>query len=391
MTAGATTGALLRTVSPQRRTQVLTVYQHLPHYRGEVFAELQATPGMDWVFAADLQSADGSIPTIPPGRFTSFSRLRNHWYGPVLWQSGLVSLVLRKRYDAVVFLGDAAYASSWLAALICRARGSKVAFWTIGWHRPETGLRRRVRLGFYRLAHTLLVYGHTGKRIGASLGYPADRMTVVGNSTSSHVVHVHEPQPLQASLPAPGGDVVTAVVRLTELKALHLLIRAAGVLRTRGRPVIVVLAGGGPESEALRSLAGSEGVDLRLLGPVYSTPALDAIYACTAVTVVPLNAGLTCIQSLSYGRPVITTDDPYQWAPESEAIRPGVTGGLYADGSVESLADVIEDWLARVRADGPAVAAACKREVAMRWTPAAQAAAISAAVSELVGAEPVSA
>lgn len=385
------TGSLLRKGPPERRTKVLTVYQHLPHYRAEVFAELQAAPGMDWEFAADLQSDDGSIPTIPPERFVALHRLRNHWLRSVLWQSGLLELVLRRRFDAVVFLGDAAYASTWLAAVVCRARGSKVLFWTIGWHRPDQGVRRWIRLAFYRIAHALLIYGHTGKRIGVSLGYPESRITVVGNSTSSHAVQSDDSAAVTEALPPLGRDVVTAVVRLNELKGLHLLIRAATLLGARGRPVVVVLAGAGPQAGALRRLAESEGVDLRLLGPVYSTAALNLIYERTSVTVVPLNAGLTCIQSLAYGRPVITTDDPYKWAPESEAIRAGVTGGLYTDGSVASLADVIEEWLTRMRADGPSIAEACKQEVELRWTPRAQAAAIAAAVSDLVGAERVSA
>lgn len=370
--------------SPDRKPQVLTVYQHLAHYRSEVFAELQDSPAMDWAFAADLQSYDASIPTIPPERMRLFHRLHNHWYRSILWQSGLVGLILRKRFDAVVFLGDAAYASTWLAAVVCRARGSKVLFWTIGWHRPDQGVRRWIRLAFYRIAHALLIYGHTGKRIGVSLGYPESRIIVVGNSTSSHAVQSDDSAASTEALPPLGRDVVTAVVRLNELKGLHLLIRAAALLSARGRPVVVVLAGAGPQAGALRRLAESKDVDLRLLGPVYSTAALNLIYERTSVTVVPLNAGLTCIQSLAYGRPVITTDDPYKWAPESEAIRAGVTGGLYTDGSVASLADVIEEWLTRVRADGPSIAEACRREVELRWTPRAQAAAITSAVAEQI-------
>lgn len=374
----------------ERRPRVLTVYQHLPHYRAEVFAELQASADADWAFAADLRSSDGSIPTIPPERIGTFHRLRNHWHRGVLWQSGLVALVLRKRFDAVVFLGDAAYASTWLAAILCRARGSKVLFWTIGWHRPDHGIRLHVRLAFYRIAHALLIYGHTGKRIGASLGYPPSRMTVVGNSTSSHAVQAADATAPTACLPELGCEVVTAVLRLTEPKGLDLLVRAVGLLRARGRRVVVLLAGAGPETAPLRRLAEALDVDLRLPGPVYSAAALRLIYERTAVTVVPLNAGLTCIQSLSYGRPVITTDDPYKWAPESEAIRPGVTGGHYADGSVDSLADVIEDWLTRMRVDGPSIAAACRQEVALRWTASGQAAAINSAVTELLAGQRVS-
>lgn len=367
--------------------RVLVVYQHLPHYRGEVFAELESSDRVRWTFAADLDSRDGTIPTIPPARLREFHRLRNRWFGPALWQSGLLGLLVRQRFDAVVFLGDVAYVSTWVASAVARARGSKVLFWTIGWHRPERGVRRWVRLCFYRLSHALLLYGIEGERLGIALGYPPERLNVIGNSTSSHPVSAErltDAQPsVTTSLPSPGSDVVTAVVRLMAPKGLDLLIRAAAELTANGRPVTVLLVGTGPEEGMLRELAVSLRVDARFLGAVYSPEVLQTVYERTSVTVVPLRAGLTCTQSLHYGVPVITTDDPYKRMPESDAIRPGVTGGLYVDGSVHSLASTIDVWLDRMRADRATIAEHCQIE-AERWTPAAHAAAISAVVAAVL-------
>lgn len=373
-----------------KRPRVLVVYQHLPHYRSGVFAELERRPDVAYEFAAGTASRDGTIPTISPTLLRRFYPLTNRWFGPFLWQSGLLSVLLRERHRAVVFLGDGAYLSTWVGAALCRLLRRPVLFWTIGWHRPDTGLRKRVRLAFYRLANMLLLYGHTGRRIGARMGYPIGRMVVIGNSHTSSVATTGvadelDIEDLDALLPGADVDVVTAVVRHNRSKRLDLIIRAAAHLNNAGRKVVVVLAGTGPERENLQRMADELGVDVRMTGPVYAEEKLRLIYERTRVSVVPVNAGLTAIQSLSYGRPIITSDDEYNRAPESECIRPGVTGGYYVDGSAESLAEVIAEWLDRVRAEPETVARACQEEIRARWSPAAHAVAINTAVTAALG------
>ena len=362
--------------------RALLVHQHLPHYRRDVFVSLQGDPSIDWSFATDLESRDASIPAIPLAQIDCFYRLRNHWFGPALWQAGLIRLLLRRRFDAVVFQGDAAYVSTWVGALLCRAVGTKVLFWTIGWHRPEEGVRRLLRMVFYRTAHMLLLYEQTAWNIGVRLGYPAGRLAVIGNSASIASTEAeltpHHARTLR--LPPTGTEVVTAVVRLNPRKGLDLLVRAAAVLSARGRPVSVLLVGAGPAAADLSALAQQLGVDVYLPGPTYSAAELTEVYLRTAVTVVPLAAGLTCIQSLAHGTPVITTDDRYKWMPESAAIEAGTTGGFYADGSVDDLASCIEGWLDRVARDPLRVEQDCKREARTNWTPEAHGAAITRAV-----------
>jgi glycosyltransferase involved in cell wall biosynthesis len=377
-----------RPIGPPR---VLVVYPYLPHYRYGVFEELRRCGPVRYEFAADVDAHNSGIPIIPADQMTPFHRLRNTWLRGALWQSGLVRLLLTGRYDAVIFQGCAAFVSTWAGALVCRLRRTRVLYWTIGWHRPDRGGRRLTRLAFYRLAHGLLLYGQVGRRIGRAMGYPDHRMTVIGNSLRSSVEENGEGSAagegraaalaeLAALLPAPGTDAVAAVIRQNAYKRLDLLLHAAARLAGRGRPITVVLAGGGPEHDNLRRLANELGVDLRLLGPVYGERQLRLIYERTRLTVVPKFAGLTAVQSLSYGRPVVTSDNEYEQMPESECIRPGATGGHYRDDSVDSLADVIADWLDRMRDGEQVIADACREELRERWSPQRHAAAIDAAV-----------
>src|SRR5690606_17127649 len=152
--------------------------------------------------------------------------------GPVEVHAGLIGELVRARYDEVVFLGDAKILTTWVAAPLARLRGARVHFWTIGWHRPEAGLKRAARLAFYRLADSLLVYGRIGAEIGIGLGCPRDRVTVIGNSVEPSESAVDRPD---LDLPDHGaGELwLGAVIRLNPRKRLDVLIQAAAALRAR--------------------------------------------------------------------------------------------------------------------------------------------------------------
>jgi glycosyltransferase involved in cell wall biosynthesis len=298
-------------------------------------------------------------------------------------------LILSGRYSAVVFLGDAAYLSTWIAARLCRSRGTKVVFWTIGWRSSETGLKRWVRLRFYRMADCLLLYGERARQIGRSLGVEPRMMHVVGNSIESKLAArscnaADELHKLAMRFPDSETEVVSAVVRLTHQRRFDLLIRAIAILQNSGRKVSIVLAGEGDAADPLEDLAVELGVDLRLVGPVYSHEALEAIYRRSALTVVPEFIGLTAIQSMTYGRPVITCSSVSKQGPEADAIRPGITGDFYAEPTAASLACGIESWLDRMKVEADAVAMACREEVGRNWSTAAHASRIYMVLQDVV-------
>lgn len=306
------------------------------------------------------------------------SEVRDHAIAPMRhvgslgWQSGLIRLLRRRRYDDVVMLGDAKYLSTWVSAIFARARGMRVYFWTIGWHRPEQGLKRIIRLAFYRLAHGLLLYGRTGAAIGESVGYPRSRMHVIGNSVEASDRVESRPEIALSTLPQ-GRICVGAVIRLTAVKRLDLLLAAASVLQAKGHAVVVLLVGEGPESERLARTARELGVELHLPGSAYSLSDLTKIYESIDVTVVPAAVGLTAIQSMNFGTPVVSDDDAFSQMPEWEAIVPGVTGELYRAGDVVELADAILRAYARVKVSQRDVAEACRAEVRSNWSANGQA------------------
>lgn len=367
--------------------KVLVIYPHLPHYRFGVFSALADTSDIDYVFGGADVERTGTIETISFDRLPATIRLRNRYFGKVLWQSGLLRALSAHRPDAAIFLGDVTYLSTWAAALLLRIRRVPVAFWTIGWHRPETGIKRLLRLTFYRLADRLFIYGDVAVAIGAQHGFPQRRMIRVGNSRTSSLADIStSPErlaELDLQLSGLAEHVAVAVVRLNHSKRLDVLVEAAALLNERGLPVTLLLAGEGPARDELARLAAARGVDARFLGAVYGEDALAKIYGKADVTVMPSAGGLSVIQSLEHGVPVITHDNPFAQMPEAEAVLPGVTGGHYREGDVDDLAREMQWWLGpHVRRDR--VAADCRTEVVERWSAESQSDIINTHVREMM-------
>ncbi len=100
----------------------------------------------------------------------------------MVWQTGVIAICNRSDIESVIFLGHAKYISTWIGAIICRVRGKHHFFWTHGWRSPDKGVKRFVRRTFYRLAHSLLLYGHHAKCIAIQEGFSPSRLFVVYNS-----------------------------------------------------------------------------------------------------------------------------------------------------------------------------------------------------------------
>jgi glycosyltransferase involved in cell wall biosynthesis len=173
-----------------------------------------------------------------------------------------------------------------------------------------------------------------------------------------------------ASLPVPAGSpTVLAMGRLHRNKAFDVLIRAM----TRLPGVHAVIAGTGPEHDALLQLARTEGVAGRvhLLGWRDDQEALLA--ACTLLACPSRQEALgnVVLEAFAASKPVVAAAS----AGPAELIRPGETGLLAPIEDAEDLAEAIgaviadQDLAARLGAAGRAEFDAVHAEtpVLARW------------------------
>ncbi len=168
----------------------------------------------------------------------------------------------------------------------------------------------------------------TAPRLGA-------RMTVVRNGVDTgHFVPRERPE---------GAFRVGVVCRLTGWKRVHLAVEAAALSGTE-----LLVIGDGEERPRLEALARRRGARVRFVG--YAPDPRALIAECDAVLSTsdhePL--GLSVLESLSMGRPVIA----YATGGIPEIVEHEVTGVLIAEPTAAALAGALD----RVRQDRPALA-----------------------------------
>lgn len=370
----------MRRRGTRERLRIAIVYPFFAHYRAALLRELSAHGRHDYHFVADTHDRRHGIATLD---LSGDRRFRvapvRYLSGSLMWQHGLLRLATLEDFDAYIFLGNAEWPATWLAAAAARLRGRKVYFWTHGWTAEDRGLRRIARLLFYRLAHGLLLYGQHACAIGARLGYPQPRMHVIYNSLDfdeqtqllADIDEASRRATRRQLFADPHAPVVLAAARLTAVKRFDLLIEAAAELARGGHPVNCVLIGDGPERGRLEALASRLGVAAHFFGACYDERQLARLFATANVTVSPGNVGLTCMHSLGYGVPVITHDDPGNQGPEWEAIVPGQTGDFFRRDCARSLAAAIRKWT-RSEWVTEAERERYRRSIELRYHPRAQ-------------------
>lgn len=375
--------------------RVAVIYNMWPHYRLAVATAMDRSERIEYSFYGSGEPLSGIV-HADTSRLKRFVRAPYRLLGRVMWQPEAVKAALSKRYDAIIYLGDPNFASTWAGAAIARVRGVPVLLWTHGWLREgERPLKARFRQTFLRLADRMLVYGERAKKLGTAAGYSAKRITVVYNSLdvdradaviarieSGALESVH-PQRLFAD---PARPLIICSARITALCRFDLLLEAADILARRGSPINMLLVGDGPERPALDAMAKERGLALHFYGACYDEEILGQLIYRADLTVSPGKIGLTAMHSLMYGTPAITHDNLEEQMPEVEALTEGVTGALFRYNDAEALADTIGGWMAADH-DRAAVRAACRKAMHEVWNPHVQATIIERAVTEAVHAK----
>ena len=344
------------------KRRVAVVYHFFAHYRAAIMQTLLASEAIDYFLISDLHEPSNEIEAWEPPkdrwRWSPCFRLGANF----MWQKGLLRLATQPETDAIIFLGNANFLSTWCSAGLARLLGKRVLFWTHGWVRDERGLKRLVRNLFYRLAHGLLLYGNRAKAIGIRNGFPKENLYVIYNSLDyrhqselreaierSRLSSIRNQFFKNAACP-----VLICTGRLNKLKRIDLLLDAMFLLLDEGLHTSLLLVGEGPEEAALRARALERGLSVHFFGACYEEERLAELIMSANLTVSPGQVGLTAMHSLAYGVPVVTHDDVHNQMPESEAIVPGKTGDLFRHGDVVDLAEVLKRWIHRPWPDATA-------------------------------------
>lgn len=336
------------------KVSTIVVYHFFAHYRRAVVEELIQSSEHLYLFAGDTH--DPTNTGIEPMIFDDMSRFipvgcrfLGHGY---LIQEGVIEIALRRDIRTIIYLGDVRFLTTWVSAALARLSGKRVLFWSHGWTHPESWWRDRVRRVFYSLAHGLLLYGHRAREIGIRKGFSPEKLYVIYNSLDYEAQQVHRvkatsedhEQTRKSLFANPSCPMVICSARLIAKRKIDLLLYAASKLAREGCFLNILIIGEGPERVAWQLLAEQLQLSVVFYGTCYDEVVLAKLYCAANVTVIPAHAGLTVIQSLGFGTPVITHDDMNQQMPETEAILPGVTGDFYKCDDISDLALAIRKW-----------------------------------------------
>lgn len=166
--------------------------------------------------------------------------------------------------------------------------------------------------------------------------------------------------------PVPSTPRLVCVGRLCSQKGQLLLVEAAARLLARNVPFELVLAGDGPMRGELETLIRQHGLGqrVRITGWISSSDVRREILASRAMVLPSFAEGLPVVimEAMALKRPVLST----YVAGIPELVRSGETGWLFPAGSVDDLAQAMEDCLATPAGTLQAMGEAAQKRVIAR-------------------------
>lgn len=286
----------------------------------------------------------------------------------LVWQWGAIANLIRTRPNVLILLGaDPHILSSFPLFFLAKILRVKVCWWSHATLSGQGFLGRWFRLFFYKHADGILAYDEVGRLRLEEAGVEPSTMTTIWNclNDADYKSSANDRQVTENNC----SIRVLYIGRLYHDKKMHLLIEAAAILKNRGVAFVVDIVGDGPELVATQEKT----VALKLNdfvcfhGAKYDDD-LTSFLADADIGVIPSWAGLSAIQYMAAGIPVITEENRgMNHPPEVSAIIEDETGAFFEFESAESLANTIEATFPKVKN----LSNSCLKLVQERFTPEA--------------------
>ena len=345
-------------MSQPRRISIVT--GGVPHYRWP-FYEAIVDRGVELSVIAAGRLPPGTLaaPSLDPRvSLTHLSRASTGWRGDVL------ARVRADAPDAILLEHGSSLDFSW-TTLLARSIGAPRILWTHGIARQELhgkkrGLPSRGRWLQLRLADGIACYDSFMASVMRTR-FPHKVVGVAPNSTDGRPIaaaraklEAEGVRRLRARLGLPRQNYLLGLGRFVAEKDFRRLLRIGAALRSSGVDVGVVLIGGGPEDQLLRTEGRAFGFelgrDLIFTGPITAPEQLAQWLFAADLCVSPGPLGLSAADCLFAGLPVASYEPavagPHH-GPEWRYLVPGETGFFAAGHTDGALASVCANYLAR--------------------------------------------
>ena len=355
------------------RPVVVLQYLTLIHYRESVFHRIASDPRIDFTICCGKKSPYQKMRNFEPQPPLKIKWVKNfvvnitqmHF---IVWQWGAIINLVRTRPNVLILLGaDPHILSSFPLFFIAKILRVKVCWWSHATLAGQGFLGRWLRLFFYKHADGILAYDEVGRLRLEKAGVEPSTMTTIWNclNDADYNLSANDRQVTE-------NDCTIRVLyigRLYRDKKMRLLIEAAAILKDRGVTFVVDIVGDGPELTATKekSIALDLNDVIRFHGAKYDDE-LTQFLSKADIGVIPSWAGLSAIQYMASGIPVITEENRgINHPPEVSAIIEDETGAFFDFESAESLANTIEATYPKVKN----LSNSCLKLVREQFTPEA--------------------
>ena len=355
------------------RPVVVLQYLTLIHYRESVFNRIASDPRIDFTICCGKKSPYQKMRNFEPQPPLKIKWVKNfvvnitqmHF---IVWQWGAIINLVRTRPNVLILLGaDPHILSSFPLFFIAKILRVKVCWWSHATLAGQGFLGRWLRLFFYKHADGILAYDEVGRLRLEKAGVEPSTMTTIWNclNDADYKLSANDRQVTE-------NDCTIRVLyigRLYRDKKMRLLIEAAAILKDRGVTFVVDIVGDGPELTATKekSIALDLNDVIRFHGAKYDDD-LTQFLSKADIGVIPSWAGLSAIQYMASGIPVITEENQgINHPPEVSAIIEDETGAFFDFESAESLANTIEATYPKVKN----LSNSCLKLVREQFTPEA--------------------
>jgi glycosyltransferase involved in cell wall biosynthesis len=324
---------------------VRLVQSALPSYRAAFLSEVvERVPNIDVYVGASLFDETVRTDALVPVPATT---VRNVFLGGrrLLWQRGVFTAGVRA--GVAVLELNPRILSVWATLFVRRILRRPTILWGHAWPRRGPEARTEWMRGLLRRrADVLITYTETQAEELRAL-MPGHHVLAAPNALYRAADMCADPVAKPRSF--------IYVGRLVVEKNPALLVDAFARAASRLGDTRLVLVGTGPEDQTLASRARALGIAERvdIVGAVTDVARLRSLYSHALASVSPGCVGLSLIQSLGFGIPMIVADAESH-GPEIEAALESRAATFFAADSVTELAEALidlherqDEWIVR--------------------------------------------
>jgi len=334
------------------KNKTLIIQNCLQHYRVPFYDKLRLGLSKQGI-QLDLIYGDGDASSRKRGGMASLpwgTPVKNHIikiFGiELLWQPALKYI---KDYDLIIVGQENKFLLNYILFIFQIFGGPRIAMWGHGITARACNLsliRNFVKKTYSRLPFWWFAYTKKSKDTVSSFGYPPEKITVVENSIdtqslreASLAITDTEKRSILDKYGLIGENTCIYCGSLYKEKNLSFLIDACDILANKVRNFELIIIGSGEERPFVEEKARQYSW-IKYFGDRYDREKAE-LFNCSKLLLMPGAVGLAILDSFVFGKPIVTTDNPYN-GPEIVYLDNGNNGMMTSYDATEYTSAIIK-------------------------------------------------